>query len=65
MIELEATIDEVALKRRRENQRERHQRCRNRFRALAKEPLNLTSSIHVTTIEEDKVHVRKVYASMN
>jgi hypothetical protein len=65
MIELEATIDEVALKRSREDQRERQKRCKNRFRALVKKPLNLASFVHVTSIEEDKVHVMKVYVSMN
>jgi hypothetical protein len=34
-------------------------------RASIKEPLNLASSVHVTTIEENKVHVREVYTSMN
>jgi hypothetical protein len=53
------------LKRRRKKQRERQRRCRNKFRALAIEPLNLASSIHVTTIEKGKDHVKKVYASMN
>ncbi len=32
---------------------------------MAKEPLNLASFVHVTIVEKDKVHVKKVFASMN
>ncbi len=65
MIELEATIDKVSLKRRRENQREKQRKCRDRSRTLARMLLILTSFIHVTTIKKNKVHGRKVFVAKN
>jgi hypothetical protein len=38
---------------------------KKRPRALVRKALNLTSPIHVATLEEDRVHVMKVYTSMN